>query len=774
MTTDTSASGQAEPRRTPSSVPEGTAPCWGVWVSTLLLHRAGLHRLIVTAAAAWIAASGVFTARSVLITGGLLATASAAILLTVRFKQSSGRQLAGWILSAVLLAAAVAALIGAARIVQPTETTLYSGPALIAAESQATATGSYRTEILTDYGPASALSQQPLPTAGSHTIVRAELHPSGAETVAFIRGTPQIRSRPAPIWQLRAHLRHMLATASGTAHDGGRLLPGLVIGDVSQIGDDLSEAMRTVSLSHVTAVSGANITIVSLAVLWATGFALRGRFSRIIVAVIVTAGYVFIVGPEPSVTRAAGMGLVGALAMLRGTRTASLALLAAGIIAVLIYRPGLSTSVGFHLSVSATAALIILGRPVTELLTAWRLPRFLAAALAVPLSAQAGVTPVLISIDSTLSAWSVPANALAAPAVAPATLLGMVVLACGLLPFGEVIAAVLAAPANWCAWWIAAVARVCAALPASELPWPVGLLGISLSCVVIAGLCLLVIEHRRARRFGAGIIAAAMLAGLLIPGIRTPVSADWRVMFCDVGQGSATLISLPGDDVLVIDTGEDDSHIDICLDRTGDRRVHLMISHFDVDHYGGYAGTAEGREVAAVYFPAAAAEDPGLAEIARDLPDAEQIPVSAGQQYQFGTIRWTILWPLPTATAHEAQRDSNAVSLVVHADLGEFSVLIPGDVGAEAQRQLAAATPPVDVLAAPHHGSGDIDEAFFHAARPRLGIVSVGADNTYGHPTTRALAAFGASPVLRTDECATIVIDVDRQVTSGCQSFVLG
>ncbi len=737
-----------------------------------VLHRAGLHRLLGAAVFGWLAASGLLPADVTATVGLGLTCGSAVVLMSQRTTGSGRSQLTGWLLSTALLAGAVCALIGAARLAQPTETTLYSGPALIAAESHATDSGSYRTQIRTRFGPATAISPTPLPAAGTQTTVRAELEISGSQTIAFIRGSPEIRTPPGPVWQLRARMRSFLAGTAGTAHDGARLLPGLVIGDVSHVGDDLTEAMRTVSLSHVTAVSGANITIVSLAVLWVTGFAVRLRVVRIILAAAATAGYVFIVGPEPSVTRAAAMGLVGAMAMLRGTRTASLALLAAGIIVVLVYQPGLSGSVGFHLSVSATAALIILGRPLSDRLASWGLPRAVATALAVPLSAQAGVTPVLLGIDGTISAWSVPANALAAPAVAPATLLGMGVLVCSLLPGGSWIGSIIVAPANWSAWWIARLARVFADLPASELPWPAGLLGVGLSCVILAGLCLVVLEYRILRRVGAGLLVAALTAGLLVPGIRLPVDADWAAMFCDVGQGSATLISLPGDDVFVIDTGDNDELIDICLDRTGDQRVHLLISHFDADHFAGYAGTGFGREIATVYFPAGAGRDPALAEIARAFPDAPRIPVSAGQRFQFGTVDWTILWP--PATTGPAHGDENSRSAVVHIQAGALSVIVPGDIGAEEQRQLATMMKPADVLAAPHHGSADLDETYFDAADAGLGVISVGAANPYGHPTTRALAAFGASPVLRTDECGSIVIDAHRRVSSRCPSFVLG
>ncbi len=75
-----------------------------------------------------------------------------------------------------------------------------------------------------------------------------------------------------------------------------------------------------------------------------------------------------------------------------------------------------------------------------------------------------------------------------------------------------------------------------------------------------------------------------------------------------------------------------------------------------------------------------------------------------------------------------------------------MSVIIPGDIGEEEQFVLAQSVRPVDVLIAPHHGSGDLSAEFYRAAGARLGAVSVG-ENRYGHPTTESLRAFGPIPV---------------------------
>jgi competence protein ComEC len=112
---------------------------------------------------------------------------------------------------------------------------------------------------------------------------------------------------------------------------------------------------------------------------------------------------------------------------------------------------------------------------------------------------------------------------------------------------------------------------------------------------------------------------------------------------------------------------------------------------------------------------------------------------------------------------------------VLLVEVDGLRVLLPGDVGEPEQLRLArelAVRDPLDVLVAPHHGSGDLSPAFFRAARARAGVVSVGADNTYGHPAPRALAAFGPIPVLRTDRCGSIALTAELTLLRGDEACV--
>ncbi|GAA4393780.1 ComEC/Rec2 family competence protein [Brevibacterium pityocampae] len=777
-------------------------------VRTWLLERAATTRLVLAATCAWVAAVVPVHGWAPVV-AALLCTLAAALLLLRRAVRARG--LLAWVLSVGLLAAAVSAGVWTARTVVPDAPGEYAGEATVLTDPVTGPSGAHRAQLRTAAGPVTVISREPLPPAGSRVHVTGRIEPEGAAAALFADAPLTVLEEPGPAWRLRAEVRGFLARcalgegADGGAaalggardHDGAGLLPGLVVGDVEGLAPGLEEDMRTVSLAHLTAVSGSNISIVALGVMWTVRRTGAGRGWAIGAAVVVTTGYVFVVGPEPSVIRAAGMGLVGAIVLLRGTGTRGPAVLASAVIGVIVLRPALAGEPGFHLSVAATAALVLLGPGLTELLQARRVPYPVAAALAVPITAQIGVTPVLLGIGGTLSAWAVPANVLAAPLVAPATLLGMLVLAFGLLAAaaaGPVLAAIelcgslLALPATGCAWWIARLARVGTELPAAVWPWPTGALGIVLAAVAALGLALAVLLRLGAGpAIGAAVLVLCLLAGTLLPVVHRRVPADWQVLVCDVGQGSATLVRLGAEQALLIDTGPDSATVDSCLSAAEIREVQLLVSHFDADHVAGHPGVVRGRSLTAIQFPAGAGGHRRARALLGAHPGVPVTEVEAGARFSAGRASWEILWPpagsagtgsavtgtAPDGSARaggtaddDAAEDTNASSAVVLVTVPGLTVLVPGDIGEAEQRRLARTVPPVDVLLAPHHGSSDLSPEFYTAAAPRLGVVSVGEDNGYGHPSAGSLAAFGTAPVLRTDECGTLALTPGPRVAA--------
>lgn len=266
-----------------------------------------------------------------------------------------------------------------------------------------------------------------------------------------------------------------LAAAAFLPPDARGLLPGMVTGDTSALDEGLESAMQSVGLTHLTAVSGANCSLVLGALLLAGR---RFRLARAPAAAVAVGGlalFVLLVGPDASVLRAAVMGGVGVIALAGGRSGRGLSFLCLAVIGLLLADPGLGGSFGFLLSVLATLGIIVLGRRIVGW-TPVAVPRWLAAAAAVPLSAQLLCGPVVVLLQPQFSTYSLVANIIAAPMVAPVTLLGtagvpLVVLA----PWA---AGALIAVAGTFSACIAAVARFTAQMPGASLPWPEGAPGL--------------------------------------------------------------------------------------------------------------------------------------------------------------------------------------------------------------------------------------------------------------------------------------------------------
>lgn len=310
--------------------------------------------------------------------------------------------------------------------------------------------------------------------------------PGEFETATFAaNGPPESVGAPSPMQRAAGVVRAGLRAATAPLPPGpGGLLPGLVDGDVSRLPPDVAADFKTTGLTHLVAVSGANVAILLGVVLMAARWAgLRSR-GQALAGALAIIGFVVVARPQPSVLRAAAMGLVVIVALATGRRRRALPALCAAVLLLVYVDPTLARSVGFALSVLATGALLVLAPPLRERF-AQRMPRWLAEALAVPTAATLVCSPLIASFAGQVSLAAVPANLLAEPAVAPATILG-VVTAC-VAPWWTAgarwIAEVAALPCAWLVW----VARTFARLPAAAVSWPTGVAGaLELALVFLA------------------------------------------------------------------------------------------------------------------------------------------------------------------------------------------------------------------------------------------------------------------------------------------------
>ncbi|WP_062993394.1 ComEC/Rec2 family competence protein [Nocardia anaemiae] len=630
-------------------------------------------------------------------------------------------------------------------------------------------------------------------------------------TVATLRAQgPAVVVGALPWWQrVAAAVRTDLASAARVLPEQqAGLLPALVVGDTSALSDEVREEFEIAGLEHICVVSGANFTILLAVVLGAVRLLTLGPRVGVAVAAAALLMFIVVARPDPSVLRAGAMGAITLLALVTGRRKQALPALCTAVIGLLALWPELAVRAGFGLSVLATAGLILLAPSWSDWLRSrgwWRVP---AEIVAVSAAAFVVTTPLVVALTGRLSLVAILANILVDPVIAPVTVLGAIgtVLAAAWPPLAELILRCAQPPL----WWLLFVAEHAANVPGAEISVRGGLSGGAIACAAVV-FVVLALRSAMMRR-----LAAAVLLGIAVVLIPVRVwhpgwsPAGWVLAVCDVGQGDGLALSVGDGTAVVIDVGPDPRIMRTCLNRLRINRISLLVlTHPHADHIAGLAGALEGRlvdalavgpgELSGTTGESANTGERRVSNSARSESDSGEstgasyerpvqdrrapvsgpeqvaslaahahIPVlelSSGQVLRFGTVELNVLAPAPLAhhpTGPPSTDDANDRSIVIAATTPAGRILLTGDIEAPAQQRLLHSGAPVqaDVLKLPHHGSRTTTKEFIAAVHPRLALVSVGADNTFGHPNPRVLADLAdlGVAVVRTDRQGDVLV----------------
>lgn len=610
---------------------------------------------------------------------------------------------------------------------------------------------------VTLFGPAEDWTGH-LPGQRARVRVGVSLPDAGDDVVAVLsaRAPPRLVGEPGRLQRAAGGLRAALAASAQRVLDpaAAGLLPGLVVGDTTAMDPVLEEDFRRAGLAHLTAVSGANVAIVLAGVLRPLRRRAVDRRVQAGIAGVALVGFVVLARPDPSVIRAAAMGTVTLLALASGRPRAAVPALSAAVCVLLLLDPGLATDPGFALSAAATAGIVLLAPGWSRHLRARGCWALLADAVAVSAAAGVVTAPIVAGLSGMVSLVSLPANLLAGPAVPVATVLGLLAALVGVpLPWA---ADVLVWGAGWPTRWLVLVAERAADVPDGATGWPAGTTGAALLTVLLiaVGWTLWRVPHLRP-------LALAAVVGLVVVGwpvrqaVRGWPPTGTLVVGCDVGQGDAYVLPTGSGSGVLIDAGPDVGAVDRCLDRLGiDVLPMVLVSHLDADHVGGLAGALQGRDVGVVATGTLSPADTRVRAFQGLVQRAggEHAVLVPGDRRAEDGVAVEVLAPAPERAT--AAAEANDLSLVVRVTVNGLRILFTGDLGAEAEARLVAGTDlRADVLKVPHHGSGDADPEFLAASGARVALISVGADNTYGHPTDQLLTwlAQAGMRVHRTD-----------------------
>lgn len=610
---------------------------------------------------------------------------------------------------------------------------------------------------------------------GSRVRVTGRLGPAAGPDLAGVLSTrraPEMLARPAWVFDGAARVRAgVRGSVAGIPPNPRALVPALVDGDDGGMSASLVTDLQTCGLTHLSAVSGTNLTlVVGFLLVIARWVGVRAR-GLVLVGAFGVAGFVLLARPEPSVLRAAAMGSVALLGL--GSRGPDQGVRALGIalLVLLALDPWLAVSPGFTLSALATLGILLVAPPMRDALDDW-LPRWAAEAFAVPVAAQLACTPVVAAISGQVSLVAVLANLVVAIVVGPATVLGLV---------GGLLMLVLPALGTACGWaaglcasWIIVVATRMARLPTAAVDWSPN--GAAIAVLAVLCLRLAVAAPRLMRRPGWSGALSVLLVVVMIRPLPSPgwPPTGWVLVACDVGQGDGLVLHADSRTAVVVDAGPDPVPMSRCLDRLGVRRVAVVVlTHFHADHVAGLPAVLTNHHVGEVDVTGLAEPAYGADQVRR-WAAAAGVPVRVpvyGEVRRVGALTWQVIGPERALSSGEHGGEhgeegsvANNASLVLLVRTHGIRLLLGGDMEPEAQQRLERALPGlrVDVLKVPHHGSRYQDPSLLTRLGARLAVVSVGRDNDYGHPsaiTLRLLRGAGMT-VERTDRAGDVAVTV--------------
>ncbi len=557
------------------------------------------------------------------------------------------------------------------------------------------------------------------------------------------------------------------------------LLLGLLMGENS-FSETWKTAFRETGTSHIVAASGYNVAVVAdLALILLVTLGLYRRQAYPIV-VLMIGGFVIIAGAGAAVIRAGVMGVLALTSRHIGRHTSPRNIIALTVAVMLLVEPRLlRDDVGFQLSISATIGLIVLTDRIAPILK--RIPTSFGVreSLASTFAATISTLPITLVSFGSLSVVAPFVNMLVLPFIPFAMAFGT-----GSIFISSIVPQIgvwIALPAWTALVTMTGIIGAFARIPFASVPIPpsiaviVSMIGLATAASMIRKLHpaferSLDSWHWEHIRFMIGAFVVLFIVNIGIIGLH---AERWNtkgvhVWVFDVGQGDGIYLDGADRDI-VIDGGPTRFGM---LEKLAtvrfpwERHVSVVIAtHPHADHIIGLIGLIGTYSIDEIVDNGMAYSAPSAEafDAVKNRPDSVSVIASAAKQSRFlgPDSSLQILWP-PNATTDLHSDNVHARSIVTLLTVGEKKMLFTGDTEAEVESQLGEIGH-VDVLKVGHHGSDTSSSLdFLQMLQPKIAIISVGADNHYGHPspfTIGRLESVGAQ-IFRTDQVGDVLVDV--------------
>ncbi len=554
------------------------------------------------------------------------------------------------------------------------------------------------------------------------------------------------------------------------------LLTGILLGDARGLSPEISNAFSVVGASHIIAISGFNMAILSGVVMGLLGrFNVRPRLAAFIGLTVILV-YTVLVGASASVVRAAIMSsmlVIGALLRRKSYVPTSLAFVA---VLLSLQNPTVLWDVGFQLSLFATLGLALFANPLTDYFnaglarlfprrTALIIGDFLGEPLIVSIAAQTLSLPLILLYFGKLAVVSLAVNLLVIPVQSVLMVLGLAATFLAFVAFP--IAQILFWLDMLLLGWTLGVVRAFARLPFAQVDVQIDPRLIALFYVIVIGGALMVatkptwstrlVNFIRSRPVMTSLAGAVTgIAVLLVLLFLSRPDGKLHVWWLDAGHSNAVLIQTPAGADILVDGGRFPSQL---LTALGDRLPFnkrnidlLVISQPDPFDYDALSSVMDRYSVNLALTNGQPNLRPEYKTLLQRLPAEKVVAGQAG--YSFVVEDGTRLEVLAPENTPEIGDNLNDAALVLRVSYGEVSFLLTSDASQTAQIDLlkSGEWPLATVMQLPNHGGvRSLNEGFLAAVQPQTVVLQSDPTNRLGDPNGDTLALLGNAPLLRTD-----------------------
>lgn len=564
--------------------------------------------------------------------------------------------------------------------------------------------------------------------------------------------------------------KYIKDTINGTLTDEeGNLLLAILLGDKDKLSEDIQESFKTSNLSHMLAVSGAHVSYIILGLTYVLQNSIIGKKNGKIVCIIFLLAFMAITNFTPSVTRACIMAILTLFSSIIYRKSDVYTNISVAALITLIFNPYSLLDLGFQLSYGGTIGIIIFIKRIQEKKSNSKVINYIKQMALVSIYANIIIIPIMMYHFNTVSFTFIISNIMASPILGIIVITGFLFIIASITvkPLTRLIAIFIKPILSI----LIKISQICSKLPFSNILVVTPYMFNVISYYAIILYCIKSKKNNKCK-----IIICLLIVLILINFIIYIFPQKLRIFFIDVGQGDSTLIITPDKKTVLIDGGGSDSFDvgeKVLLPYLLDRRIlkidYVLISHFDTDHCGGILTIMEKVKVKNIIISEQAEHSENYERFKKLMihKRIRLIEVKKGDKIKIGRYsEFKILFPTSRLLS---ENPLNNNSIVAQFNYNNFKMLFTGDIEKLAEQQILKtekAEIRADILKVAHHGSktSSIPE-FIKAVRPKIALIGVGKNNTFGHPNQQTIKNLEniKCRIYRTDLQGEIIIKIDQK-----------